>query len=360
MREHFSVIHREPRKPYWKYLVRKPADSKAPFKFAYGRSALMYGLQSLGLGDGDTILVPEMTCHSLLNPFDALGILPVFYPVKENLTPDWPRVEELMIQKPSAIIMIHYFGIPQKIEDFQNICSKHGLYLIEDNAHGFGGKVDGGLLGRFGDIGITSPRKTFPIPNGAYLYLKNTPPPDISGLKLEPIHLIYRQIRSSARMFIEKHPGLKRMFVKPDMYISQDAFREPPDLREWKMDHKTHQFLESRDLKSLRKIRQQIYHHWWTWSKKQRLRPVFEEISPECLPMAFPAYCDRHEDWEKWFSWGYDNGIHTFSWPTLPLSVVESEGLAYQYWKKMVCFPINQDMNPDDFSKRLHTLRFDN
>ena len=52
-------------------------------------------------------------------------------------------------------MMVHYFGQPQQIELFKSFCIDHNLFLIEDNAHGFGGKYNGKDLGTFGDIGIS-------------------------------------------------------------------------------------------------------------------------------------------------------------------------------------------------------------
>ena len=54
-----------------------------------------------------------------------------------------------------AILMVHYFGRPQNIEKFTYFCQHHSILLLEDNAHGYGGKYKNNYLGTFGDIGFS-------------------------------------------------------------------------------------------------------------------------------------------------------------------------------------------------------------
>jgi len=307
---------------------------------------------------GDEVLIPEMTCHTLLEPFNALKIDAVFYGSMPDLSPDWRDAESKITPKTQAIVMIHYFGIPQQIKSFMAFCRRYDLYLIEDNAHGFGGRLNGQMLGSFGDIGVSSPWKTFPVFNGAYLYLKKDVLPHMPVKELEPKMLIFQHLKTAVRLVIEKSDLIRKRVIKPPPYASQDAFREPPK-PEWRMDAKTHHFLEKMDLESIKTVRQDLYRLWQEWTAKACLRPVFNSIPPHCMPMAFPAYASSHAESKKWYAWGYRHGIDIFSWPTLPISVVAHKGLAYQYWKKLVCFPIHQDIDPIKSSNRLSALDFD-
>ena len=67
--------------------------------------------------------------------------------------------------------MVHYFGFPQNINKFQELSKKKSWFLIEDNAHGHGGYYNNELLGTFGDIGISSPRKSLRLNSGGILYI---------------------------------------------------------------------------------------------------------------------------------------------------------------------------------------------
>ena len=81
--------------------------------FSLGRHALAAGLRALGVGAGQSILLPEYICRDLLAAVHAVGALPVFYPVALNLCPatpqeNWPAA--------SAVLAVDYFGFPQPLE----------------------------------------------------------------------------------------------------------------------------------------------------------------------------------------------------------------------------------------------------
>ena len=82
-----------------------------------------------------------------------------FYPILDDFTPDWEILTTLLSQDTKALFMVHYFGQPQDINVFKEFCYKNNLLLIEDNAHGHGGEINGKLLGKFGEVGFSSPRK---------------------------------------------------------------------------------------------------------------------------------------------------------------------------------------------------------
>ena len=69
-----------------------------------------------------------------------------------------------------AIILVHYFGQPQELQLFHELCQENNIILIEDNAHGHGGHINGKPLGTFGDLGFSSPRKLSNLLYGGILY----------------------------------------------------------------------------------------------------------------------------------------------------------------------------------------------
>ena len=128
-------------------------------KFSHARTALKFGLISLEIEPNEEVLIPDYNCDAVLMPINELKIKYKFYHVDNSLFPNWDSVERLLSNKTKAIMMVNYFGHAQKIEDFINFAKKNNLFLIEDNAHGHGGMYKGNELGKFGDIGISSPRK---------------------------------------------------------------------------------------------------------------------------------------------------------------------------------------------------------
>ena len=122
---------------------------------------------------GDEILIPDFICDVILHPLLKLGIKYKFYPLNDDLSPKWVGMENLLSNNSKAILMIHYFGQASDIKSFKSFSEKNNLFLIEDNAHGHGGKINGQPLGSFGDIGISSPRKLLSIYSGGLLWSSN-------------------------------------------------------------------------------------------------------------------------------------------------------------------------------------------
>ena len=113
----------------------------------------------------------NLSIHSL----KQLEIKPITYSLSDNFDPDWEQLKIIQEQEnASAIMMVHYFGQPQNINKYIEFSKKYNLKLIEDAAHGHSGTFNGKLLGTFGDIGFTSPRKFIESISGGILYVKKS------------------------------------------------------------------------------------------------------------------------------------------------------------------------------------------
>ena len=152
--------------------------------FSHGRTALKFGLLELGLGCEDEVLLPDFICNELLQPFDQLKIKYKFYSIDDQLNPKWSKLQKKVSDRTKGLLMIHFFGQPQDVKKFKDFCKKNELLLIEDNAHGFGGKFGNILLGTYGDIGFSSPRKVLNIFSGGVLYVKNTLKINVSDIEV--------------------------------------------------------------------------------------------------------------------------------------------------------------------------------
>ena len=107
----------------------------------------------------------------------------------------------------------------------------------------------------------------------------------------------------------------------------------------------------------IRAIRQDIYHVWQEWSAALGLKPVFQTLNKEAVPMIFATYASSPQICELWFQWGFKHGFDIHSWPTLPKELVLQDGDPMQYWKTMLCFPIHQRMLPHVLKLKLQSLR---
>jgi len=123
--------------------------------FANGTMALMTALQSLHI-TGEVITTPfsfVATTHSLW----WNNIKPVFVDVEPDyFTLDPEKVEAAITPQTSAIMPVHVYGNPCKLERLQQIADTYGLRLIYDAAHAFGVKVNGNSILNFGDLSILS------------------------------------------------------------------------------------------------------------------------------------------------------------------------------------------------------------
>jgi dTDP-4-amino-4,6-dideoxygalactose transaminase len=123
--------------------------------FTNGTLALMTALQALRI-TGEVITTPfsfVATTHSLW----WNNIKPVFADIEPdhfNLDPE--KVEAAITPQTTAIMPVHVYGNPCKLEAFQRIADTYGLRLIYDAAHAFGVKVNGESILNFGDLSILS------------------------------------------------------------------------------------------------------------------------------------------------------------------------------------------------------------
>lgn len=115
----------------------------------------------LDIGPGDEIIVPSYTFVSTANAFVLRGAKPVFADIREDtLNIDERQLESLITPRTKAIVVVHYAGVGCEMEAILAIANKHGIHVIEDNAHGLFGKYRGQWLGTFGKLATLSFHET--------------------------------------------------------------------------------------------------------------------------------------------------------------------------------------------------------
>lgn len=137
--------------------------------FGYARQALAEAIRQAGIRAGDEVLLPGFLCAEITASLSAVGARPRFYEVDEALNARMSSLDGVATTKVRAVIAVNYFGFPQPLESIKSWCQSHGAVLIEDNAHGFLSADGSSWLGRRGDLGVFSLRKTLALPNGAAL-----------------------------------------------------------------------------------------------------------------------------------------------------------------------------------------------
>ena len=139
-----------------------------------GRIAIGLALRALGVGAGDLVLVPAYHSPSMIPPVHWCGADVVFYRVLSDTCADLADIQARLAEHAGtkaikAIMVTHFFGIPQDLAPLRALCDARGIGLLEDCAHCFFGERDGIAVGSSGDYAIGSSMKFFPIHEGGCL-----------------------------------------------------------------------------------------------------------------------------------------------------------------------------------------------
>ena len=115
----------------------------------------------LDIQHGDEFIVPSFTFVSTVNAFVLRGARPVFIDIRpDTLNMDETLLEGLITPRTKAVVPVHYAGIGCEMSSIMEICAKHGIPVVEDNAHGLFGMYKGKYLGTFGCLASQSFHET--------------------------------------------------------------------------------------------------------------------------------------------------------------------------------------------------------
>jgi dTDP-4-amino-4,6-dideoxygalactose transaminase len=115
----------------------------------------------LNLEPGDEVIMPSFTFVSTANAFALRGAVPVFVDIRpDTLNIDESRIEAAVTERTRAVVVVHYGGIAAEMDMIGEIADRHGLAVVEDNAHGLGGKYKGRALGGLGLMATQSFHET--------------------------------------------------------------------------------------------------------------------------------------------------------------------------------------------------------
>jgi dTDP-4-amino-4,6-dideoxygalactose transaminase len=113
------------------------------------------------------VITPSFTFVSTVNAFLLRGAKPKFADIRpDTLNIDENQIEEMVNEKTRAIYVVHYAGVGCEMDKILEIAARHGLQVVEDNAHGLFGRYRGKLLGTFGSMACQSFHETKNISSG--------------------------------------------------------------------------------------------------------------------------------------------------------------------------------------------------
>ncbi|MGW8267875.1 MAG: dTDP-4-amino-4,6-dideoxygalactose transaminase [Longimicrobiales bacterium] len=130
----------------------------------------------LGVTPGDEVIVPSFTFVSTVNAFVLHGARPVFCDIRaDTLNLDEEQLEDLVTPRTRAIVPVHYAGVGCEMDVILEVANRHGIPVVEDNAHGLFGRFRGKPLGTFGSLATQSfhGTKNFTCGEGGALILND-------------------------------------------------------------------------------------------------------------------------------------------------------------------------------------------
>jgi len=128
-----------------------------------GTGAIHLALVLAGVERDDEVICQTFTFCGSSNPIAYVGARPVFVDSELDTWNMCPNYLEEAIKdrikagkKPKAVIMVHLYGMPAKIDEITEVCKRYDVFLIEDAAEALGSTYKGRACGTFGDISILS------------------------------------------------------------------------------------------------------------------------------------------------------------------------------------------------------------
>src|SRR5215467_14347317 len=123
---------------------------------ASGSLALEIALRACNVRDGDEVVIPTFCCTAVVAPVLAVGAVPVFADVGEELNLTAEKLLAALTQKTAAVIVPHLFGNPADIDSIEKLAREKGIRVIDDAAQALGATIGDQPVGRFGDAGVLS------------------------------------------------------------------------------------------------------------------------------------------------------------------------------------------------------------
>jgi len=318
-----------------------------------------------GEREGLRLWFPDYFCNSSTVPARETGFELCFYPIKEDLQPDWEQCRQIAANRPPAFFMlVHYFGHLSDSVPAREFCDEFGALLIEDGAH---------VLEPFGGIGVNcdfsfySPHKLLPVSDGAVL-LANTPRAkgifhDHRGGPPGNMASTGPWVAKRVIQHIMFDALLERRLVQRRPAFDVDLTPGPPG-KVSEMSVLSRRLLgnlgvETQDAANKR---QANTHSWRTAfeGKSTHLRSFFETREDEGpAPYRFVLRAPDAGSAHTWYERLWRAGIPVETWPDLPPELAVDESLhetALRLRKTLLFLPTHQSFEAERFVRRVKDL----
>ena len=331
--------------------------------FSHARHGLSGYIRERLSGNEGALYVPSYICVQAVAPLVS-GVQDIrYYPVLEDLAPDWNWLESEHMPEKSALLLVHYFGFPNAIEQARGFCQERSITLIEDCAHSFLSRYLGKAIGTFGDAAIYSFRKMLPLPDGAGLVYKGSPmsagPFSMNGHSgASPLPVVLKRLvkhgmwkmgfpmriwekhsspngasRNTIEDGVPENPQPMSVISRKIMYALQPTFGTISQTRRENYESLARSFSE--------------FPEATLWQP---------ELPEGVCPYLFPFLVPERDDVLRALR---NRGIHAQPWPELPAEVLSDEKfkVARYYADHLIGLPVHQDIGPKHIEYMVETYR---
>ena len=365
------------------FLPKKAKNERAIFPlnqdrcyfFFSARYALAAGLRALDIGPNDTVLLPSYNCGVEIDPILSLGIRPAFYKIGKNLLVNIDDLLNKINNNVKAILITHFLGFPQPINEIKKICVERNIFLIEDCAHAFLSASNDKYLGFCGDVSIFSLLKFLPIPNGGVLvinnkdikYKHNPDKPSMfstffytaedllqrktsnnNNLKETVIRILNRSFYLFSRS-IKLHVAVfRKLFNQKGLYLVRpDSYLFVEDLSSWGISSLSKSIINNTDFTKIKGNRRRNFEYLLNYflNNERGILPI-KKLPGGICPLFFPIIIDNAEKRDILYKTLKSRGITTYDWwksfhPQVPW---DSFPDAVYLKQRLLGLPIHQDL----------------
>ena len=329
-----------------------------------GRIALYHGVARLGLPPRSTILVPCYHEGIELDALLAAGYQVRHYRVDQELRVDLDDVRRRLDESVSAVYVIHYFGLPQRLGALRAFCDSHRLKLIEDCALALFSRTNGTWLGSVGDLAIFSLYKTLPLPHGGYFVTTQrsttaTPsglrsPPPMSTL-VQTLDLVHLTLQANGLGAVEwvatRTSGLVRRLLgwNRQATVSSGGSRWDPRLVEYGVSRLTQQLVRFTNPDQVVARRRANYARLVAWLHPYVAIP-FPRLEPGVCPLLLPVLVPRREQVQARLA---TLGVHAGNfWPDSHATCPPELAADVAPWRtRCLELPIHQELSERDMDR---------
>ncbi len=357
----------------WQALSGKPTTGQPWIEKLLGTSVKFFSRGMWAMAEGvaaildrrdkknGQVWLPDYFCNEALAPLRKKEISLHFYPIKDNLSPDWDKLEAKAVKygPPDVFILVHYFGFTNFLDESNMFCDKHGAELLEDCAH---------LLlpvnGCGQNTAVFSPRKLLSLPEGGLLIVPDSiPVQQTENIFLPGKKLILKWLtrRFAQRMLLtmgiswhrfRKTAGSKANNRRIDK--TSQNIRIFPDKYALKllavMEENLGQVIDKRRKNYIRLLQ--------AIEGRELVRPLFPSMPDQVCPYAFPIlFSDKKDAVALQLQ---NNGIPASSWPDLPPEVISSKHeheIAVWLQEHILLLPVHQDLSDKQVDYMASKLR---